>query len=555
MNTLHNNYAHGAWVWYPGEIYSTNAVTAKKAVDALVNYATNPFGQNNEPYDMLLITARFETFARGKNKYNSLPTLLKSVADPLTDSVNAAKLRATLNTLHENGVEKIEYLYGESYSIFDKTALTAPLGPIETVKSIIAFNKGSANAAERFDGVHLDTEPHTMNSGPYAGVWYTNRLPCGYNKDVTANWQWLLTQSKTLIQEYNTGWCATTPGCVPMTLADDIGTDLAFYNKPMWDFFNTPIASLGVYPVDYHGIMNYFDTFDVKSTEGSYLHGFTNDPKAGGMVQNLNATSLTMCSGTYDKTGSTWKVPVKMGSETGPTSIAPADASFWDEGFYELRKTQARALQNYEQGNYKGVLSGFLDHHYGSLTLISANAKVSCKVSADTPAIGSYSATVSSTDNLPLCVSLVNSDTKASIKTLTVSAGETVSHVVTSIPAVLNADVQMTYNPATGSCIVTNSTVIEPTPQAPNEIYISFNQAASSCAVSSPTAEIAAPNANEIYFVYNQAANSCAVSQTPAPETPAQPLIAPPLTAEIYFASDPQSGECDYHFYSVPCTA
>ncbi len=126
-----------------------------------------------------------------------------------------------------------------------------------------------------------------------------------------------------------------------MTLSSDLGADYAHYNKPLLKFLNDQGG-----PLDYITIMNYFDDRNNAHGKPAFFHGMLEEnTMVGGLEQNLALWSA---------------VPLLIGVETGPTSIAPDWQSFYQEGWRPMY-----AMLDHMMAHYSGAgLLGWAVHHY-----------------------------------------------------------------------------------------------------------------------------------------------------------------------------------------------
>jgi hypothetical protein len=313
------------WVWSESPSAREILENTGGAQDALLNFAAAPHGQPARALNRLF----FE--ARAHSNVDRFAQLRPIAYDPLTVPSAQADLRAFLRRAHAQGIA-VEYLDGQAIWV---TTDANARRPRQICADVVAFNLGSADLAERFDGVHFDIEPHTIRSGPWAGQWWQNRLPGGYNAEWTQRWMDIMTDCRQTFDAYE----ARTGH--HLTLAGDVGADYAFYNAPILAFFNGPNS-----PVDYVGIMNYYDDRANQNGRPSFFYGdFDGSNLVGGVEQNLALWT---------------NVPLLFGIETGPPSIAPDAASFYQEGYGALNQTVDSLVAGYAHTGAIGVAI----HHY-----------------------------------------------------------------------------------------------------------------------------------------------------------------------------------------------
>jgi hypothetical protein len=313
------------WLWNENPTAEEILNNTGGAQDELLAFAAAPHGKPDRAINRLF----FE--ARGHSNANRFAKVRTPTYDPLTDPAEQEKLRSFLKRSHAQGMA-VEYLDGQAIWVATDENAEAPK---QLCRDVVAFNKSTDDANARFDGIHLDIEPHTVRKGPYAGVWWENRLPGGYNAEWTQRWKEILNSCRQTLDDY-----AAETGH-RMTLASDLGTDYAHYNKPILEFLN---RSGG--PLDYLTIMNYYDNRSNVNGDPSYFYG---DGAAGqvvgGVIENLAA---------WDQ------LPLIFAVETGPESIAVDEDSFFQEGYDAMYRTIDTLLSEYSSDRTIGV--GI--HHY-----------------------------------------------------------------------------------------------------------------------------------------------------------------------------------------------
>ncbi len=313
------------WVWSESPSSQQILENTGGAQDTLLQFAAAPHGDASRKLNRLF----FE--ARGHSNVDRFSQIRPVTYDPLKDAGPQANLRAFLKRAHAQGTA-VEYLDGQA--IWVTTDANADV-PKQICRDVVAFNKTASSASERLDGVHFDIEPHTIHSGPWSGGWWQNRLPNGYNADWTQRWEDIMDSCRATFDAYE------AQSGQHLVLAGDVGTDYAYYNKPILEFFNGPNS-----PIDYIGIMNYFDNRPNVNGQPSFFYGDNDGSNmTGGVEQNLSLWNNT---------------PVLFGLETGPTSIAPDAASFAQEGYKALNATVDTLVSNYKGTNTIGVAI----HHY-----------------------------------------------------------------------------------------------------------------------------------------------------------------------------------------------
>lgn len=312
------------WVWNETPSIQDLLAEDPAARDALLDFAQAPHGQPSRSLNRVFLEARAKT---SPDKFAELFTV---TYDPLTDADAAAGLRAFLAEASRRGIA-VEYLDGQAIWLATDQAAEVPK---QICRDVAAFNRDSP-AGQRLAGVHLDIEPHTVTSGPWAGHWWQDRLDEGYNAEWTRRFLEILASCRQTLDDY-----AATSGH-RVTLAVDLGTDYGFYNKPLLEALN---AADG--PVDYVTIMNYFDNRPNADGQPSFFWGdFDGANVVGGVVENL---------------GFWTEPPVLFAMETGPPSIATDAQSFYQEGWAVMYGVVDELTAGYADQNLLGVAI----HHY-----------------------------------------------------------------------------------------------------------------------------------------------------------------------------------------------
>ncbi len=315
------------WLWSESPGTQQILENASGAQDELFDFLRAPHGDTKRALNRLFFAAR---------QYSNVDRFSKLRAvtyDPLNDASHQGALRAFIKRAKSQGVA-VEYLDGQAIWVAKDSFAEEPK---QLCRDVVAFNKATSDPLERFDGVHLDIEPHTVREGPFGGQWWENRLPGGYNAEWTERWKDILNSCRSTIDKY-----AAETGH-KMTLASDLGTDYAHYNKPILEFLNRKDG-----PLDYLGIMNYFDDRANKDGDPAYFYGKAEEggEVTGGVIENL----------------ASWdKLPLVFGVETGPESIAQDWQSFWQEGRKAMDTTIDKLMTEYKT---RGML-GVAIHHYG----------------------------------------------------------------------------------------------------------------------------------------------------------------------------------------------
>ncbi|AWV88227.1 hypothetical protein DN745_02275 [Bradymonas sediminis] len=313
------------WVWDESPSARDILENTGNAQVELLNFAAAPHGDASRSINRLFVETRAHS---NTDRFSQLRAV---TYDPITDPAHQGNLRAFLRNAHAQGIA-VEYLDGQAIWVTTDANAQAPR---QICRDIVSFNLGTNDLAERFDGVHLDIEPHTIRSGPWGGQWWENRLPQGYNAEWTQRWFDIMNDCRATFDAYE----AQTGH--RLVLASDVGADYAYYNKPILAFFNGPNS-----PVDYLGIMNYYDNRPNVNGDPSFFHGENDGANlTGGVEQNLALWTQT---------------PLLFGIETGPLQIAPNAASFFQEGYTAMNQCVDDLVQGY--ANTKAI--GVAIHHY-----------------------------------------------------------------------------------------------------------------------------------------------------------------------------------------------
>lgn len=229
------------------------------------------------------------------------------------NTAQTARLRAFLVRAHAAGMS-IEFLTGKSTWTLPGQAVEA----MSHVDRMIAFNTNSAQAAERFDGLHFDIEPYVL------AEWKTNSSAGSdaYNDEIEKNYVAIFVQAKQKILA--SGQTLTVSADMPAWFAKA---------SDIWRVM-TDTAS----PVDYITVMNYFDT------EEKFLYGYGEGSLAGGI-----GPVLKNCGA----------VPVVFAAET--KKLSDTALSFYEEGYVSLASVMDRAHAAYASDPH---FAGTAVHHY-----------------------------------------------------------------------------------------------------------------------------------------------------------------------------------------------
>jgi hypothetical protein len=314
------------WLWDETPGARSILENVDGAQDELLEFMRAPHGHSSRSINRIFFEARDHA------EIDRLAALRRVSYDPIGDEDERPKLRAFLKRAHAQGAQ-VEYLDGQA--IWLATDRYAQV-PKTICRDVVAFNLSTEDRGERFDGVHLDIEPHTVTKGPFEGRWWQDRLEAGYNREWTARWKGILDSCRSTFDAYE------TETGHHLTLAADVGADFAHYNKPMLAFLDSTEA-----PTDYVVIMNYYDNRPNRDDKPSFFHGASNgDIVVGGVIQNLALWTTT---------------PLMFGLETGPPKIAPNPRSFHQEGHTALYDTIDELVDTYGSTGCVGAAI----HHYG----------------------------------------------------------------------------------------------------------------------------------------------------------------------------------------------
>src|SRR5690554_5002400 len=294
--------------------------------DTLLAFLRAPHGEPARAVNRLLFAAQ----AHRITEPLAAPHTLQY--NPLRDPKARQPLQRFLRRLSDQGVAT-EMLAGQAiWLASDEFAQI----PIQICRDTVDFSLASRDQAARFAGVHFDIEPHTVTGGPWAGEWWQDRLPDGYNAAWTRRWKQILNSCRHILNAYQ------TQTGQKLILSSDFGSDFAHYNQPMRNFLNRPDG-----PLDYLVVLNYFDNRDNGRGQMAFFHGVHDGEQVvGGVEQNMEYWT---------------QIPVVFGVETGPETIAPDAASFYQEGYQSMYQTLDALLADPSSP----LLIGVAIHHYG----------------------------------------------------------------------------------------------------------------------------------------------------------------------------------------------
>ncbi|MFW5967860.1 MAG: hypothetical protein ACOCV2_10095, partial [Persicimonas sp.] len=322
---LDANDVYGLWLWSETPDIET-ILNDEAEQDDLLSFLSEPHGKEKRAINRLFLEARDYSV---ENRWEEVRDIHY---DPLTEDDGQKSLRSFISRAKDEGMG-VEYLDGQAiWLATDENAEAAK----EVCRDVTAFNEGTDDETERFDGVHFDIEPHTVQEGPYAGQWWEDPMEDGYNAEWTKRWEDILDSCRNTLDDYEekTGH--------RMTLASDLGADYSAYNQALVDILNEEDGAL-----DYVSIMNYYDNRPNAEGDPSYFYGDDDgDRVVGGVVENLEA---------WDE------LPVMFAVETGPESIAPDWMSFHQEGYEVMYDTLDDLYEEYGDSDTLGAAI----HHYG----------------------------------------------------------------------------------------------------------------------------------------------------------------------------------------------
>ncbi|KJE92113.1 hypothetical protein CAOG_03135 [Capsaspora owczarzaki ATCC 30864] len=250
----------------------------------------------------------------------SINRILLSCGTKYLSGTGATQMRSFIQQAHARGV-LVEYLDGDAQWT---TSAALAATPKNVVSQVIAFNKGTSDATDDFDGIHLDIEPHVL------GALWTSNSAGGtdqYNNMLEDNMLAIYRACKQLIAE----------GDPKMTLAADIGVWYVTSATDIWNGFMKDQS------VDYLGIMDYTDQ---------------QLPFQNKAIQNLKAVK--------------GNIKIMVGVESIDENSAPDAQSFWQEGYGPLEAqlaTSSTALKAYS------AWGGYAIHHYASYSVLGYNLK------------------------------------------------------------------------------------------------------------------------------------------------------------------------------------
>ena len=305
----------GMWLWDPTGLLDN----AGGAQDELMEFMAAPHGHEEYAVDRLFMEARGYTYVDPNEEIRPVSW------DPLTDPDLQPQMRDFLQRASDQGAA-VEYLAAQGiWLAADEYAEV----PKEKCEAVADFNRTTDNVDERFAGVHLDIEPFTVTSGPYADDYFENAGPGGYNVDWTERWEDIMVSCRETLDAYeaDTGH--------KMSLSMDVAR-WAYHDGGMFEFANDADG-----PLDYVAIMNYYDNRPNQEGDPSFFHGDHDGMNmVGGVEENLEF---------WDQ------VPVMFAVETGPPEIAPEEWSFYDNGYTEMFEVFDEYFETYAGTHAMGM--------------------------------------------------------------------------------------------------------------------------------------------------------------------------------------------------------
>lgn len=314
------------WVWADAETAHAFLTNRWNMAADLIDFAAAPHGSSAHAIN------RFYFEARTYSRDNIFDAMRPITYDPLLTPGEQAHLRAFNARAHAAGIA-VEYLDGQAIWLAEDANAEWPK---QVCRDVTTFNKTTTLNAERFAGIHFDIEPHTVGGDTWDGHWWQDRLPDGYNAAWTQRWMDILTSCRATLDAY------TRQTGHPMTLAVDLGADIAFYNKPLRNFLNAPDG-----PVDYITLMNYYDNRPNQLDQPSFFFGWHDgEAMTGGVEQNLALWT---------------QIPLVFGLEVNPLPAAYDFMTLKEEGHRAAFSVIAALQTSYRRPR----MMGYAIHSWG----------------------------------------------------------------------------------------------------------------------------------------------------------------------------------------------
>jgi len=309
------NDIRGLWIWAENvaadgapKQWVNKIVVDPVEQDRFFNFIAAPFGNVADKPTHLYLSAR-EILLATTNKAQQIEAL-----------------RDFIDRAHTEGY-KVEFLGGDANWVTNPTRMQNALNFLDVV---LEYNASSA-PSERFDGLHLDVEPHILG----ASIWNANTSAGedNVNDYIQDNFVSFFQQVREKI----------TASGQHITLAADLNTYYAASASDLFQKIDTANS-----PLDYIGIMNYYDSLT------KYIGGHTGNGTSGGIIENLSLAQY---------------LPMVFGIENKYKDVGDT-VSIAEEGLGEMEYLLDTAVQLFGDNP---LFAGVAVHHWADYNRLTSN--------------------------------------------------------------------------------------------------------------------------------------------------------------------------------------
>ena len=311
------------WAWAnQGMTEINNLLNNPNKQQAFIRFLREP-SSNSRPITRIFLEAR------DLNKDNKTAPFIIQY-DPLRDQPKGSreKLAAFIAAIKAHGIA-VEFLDGQISWLEEQYVDHG-----SNVCRDVANYNANVSKEQRFDGVHLDIEPHQR-----LARWYQN-------DDILSYYKQIFIGCRNHLIEYEKEYQHT------MILAADIGTDWWYYASKLNSFFNDHMQG-NVKTIDYVAVMNYFND------EETYFTGVSDIQQ----IKDWYYNGSTPIAGS-DNNIKHYTLPMMFGMETMQTvpHVIPEWMTFYEKGTHELHQLINKIQNRYANNSQaKGVAIHYYD--------------------------------------------------------------------------------------------------------------------------------------------------------------------------------------------------